>query len=112
MITDLLQLGLTAAVLWLLWTVLWLLYEIRTALGVRGRPALLPTRPKATSARADFQGAIPPERYVVMRWPLGVKHYGGCNGAAARREFEGQHPRAGEEVEFWELGDRRGHKVG
>jgi hypothetical protein len=102
----------TEAVLGLLVVVLWLLWDIRRTLGLRARPGLpgLPARP--TTHRPDFRGAVPPSRFVVIRWPRGLIHYNGCVGALARKEYEHQHPAPGEEVEFWELGDRRGHKEG
>jgi hypothetical protein len=49
---------------------------------------------------------------VVVRWPSGQKHYGGCIGADARQVYEHTHPKPGESVEFWELGARRGVKEG
>ena len=90
---------------------LWLLWEIRRALGVRGRPRLRPLQ-RPSREWPDFKGAIPPNRYVVVRWPQGRLEYQGCIGAKARETYEHTHPAAGEEVEFWELGDRRGQKVG
>lgn len=90
---------------------LWLLFDIRRALGLRARPSL-PGRPKPTTAREGYPGAVPPNRFVVVRWPEGRLVYQGCLGARAREAYEHAHPAAGEEVEFWELGTRRGHKVG
>ena len=90
---------------------LWLLWEIRRSLGVRGRPRLL-ARQTPTVARPDFPGAIPPNRYVVVRWPQGRLEYQGCVGSLARQVYEQATPNAGEEVEFWELGNQRGHKAG
>ena len=92
--------------------VLWWTWDIRRALGLRARVRGVHTSTKQAIARAEFRGAIPPERFVVVRWPQGLKHYGGCYGAAARQVYEHQNPLPGESVEFWELGDRRGEKVG
>ena len=91
--------------------ILWLIWDVRRALGLRARPSL-PGRPKATVHRPDYPGAVPPARYAVVRWPDGHHFYQGCIGAEARKVFEHLHPKPGEEVEFWELGDRRGHKPG
>jgi hypothetical protein len=96
-------LGLQAVILWLLW-------DIRRALRLRPRPRFARSNAKAETRRAQFPGAVPPERFVVVRWPQGLKHYGGCDGASARKVYEHQHPSPGEEVEFWELGDCRGRK--
>lgn len=90
---------------------LWLLWDIRRTLGLRGRPAL-PGRPVATTDRGRFPGALPPNRFVVVRWPDGHQFYQGTQGAQARQVYEHLHPRPGEDVEFWELGARRGHKAG
>jgi len=65
---------------------------------------------KAERKRRDFPGAVPPNRYVVVRWPQGRLEYQGCIGAHARRVWEHTHPAQGEEIEFWEMGDCRGHK--
>jgi hypothetical protein len=101
----------TEATLVLQALVLWLLWDIRRALRLRARP-FVRTNAKAEARRAAFAGAVPPERYVVVRWPQGLKHYGGCLGAEARKTYEHQHPKPGESVEFWELGDCRGVKEG
>lgn len=91
---------------------LWLVWDLRRALGLRARPSL-PGRPALpTTDRAAFPGAVPPNRYVVVHWPMGDLRYAGCVGAEARRVWEHTHPAPGEEVEFWELGNRRGHKAG
>lgn len=101
-------LGLQALVLVVLW-------DVRRALGVRVRlprwnaPAV--SDPQDNGASRRFPGAIPPSRYVVVRWPDGHHFYSGCVGALARTVYEHLHPAPGEEVEFWELGDRRGHKA-
>ena len=86
-------------------------WDTRRVLRLRAVPGLPRLVPKA-STRAGFAGAVPPARYVVVRWPDGHHFYHGCQGAEARKVYEHTHPAAGEEVEFWELGDRRGHKVG
>lgn len=90
---------------------LWLLWGIRRSLGVRSR-VRLPGRSVSPEVRDAFPGAVPPNRYVVVRWPMGRLEYQGCIGAHARQKYEDTHPAAGEEVEFWELGDRRGYKAG
>lgn len=88
---------------------LWWLWEIRKTLGLRARPIVrLPSTPKLR--RPDFRGAIPPNRFVVVRWPDGLLFYQGAYGAEARKMYEHTHPGPGEEVEFWELGECRGHK--
>lgn len=89
----------------------WWIWDVRRAMGLRARPTL-PHRSVETKARPDFKGAIPPNRYVVVQWPSGNHVYRGCIGAEARKIYEHTHPAVGEEVEFWELGNRRGHKVG
>jgi hypothetical protein len=95
---------------------LWWVWDIRRALGLRLRPTLRnapgETIPTDRGATRSFPGAIPPCRYVVVRWPDGHHFYGGCIGAMARRTYEHLHPKPGEEIEFWELGNRRGHKAG
>ena len=91
---------------------LWLLWDVRRALRLRLRPSVTRTSAKAAAIRDRFPGAVPPERFVVMRWPQGLKHYGGCEGARARTTYEHQHPAPGETVEFWELDNRRGVKEG
>lgn len=70
--------------------VLWLLLDIRRALGLRIRPSL-PGSPKATTYRTGFPGAVPPNRFVVVRWPDGVHVYQGCIGADARKVYEHTH---------------------
>lgn len=60
----------------------------------------------------EYPGAVPPNRFVVVRWPGEVYHYQGCQGAQARQIYEHNHPKPGESVEFWELGTQRGRKVG
>ena len=92
--------------------VLWLLWDVRRALRLRWRPRVARTSQSQARAQVEFRGAVPPERYVVMRWPGGIKHYGGCLGADARKTYEHQHPKPGESVEFWELDARRGVKEG
>lgn len=84
------------------------IWEIRKAVQ---RPSPSPVPGPVTDAPAGFTGAVPPERYVVMRWPSGQKHYGGCIGAQAREVFEHNHPGTGEAVELWELGTCRGRKA-
>ena len=91
--------------------VLVLVWDIRRALGLRNRPTFQPAA-RETSNRRDFRGAVPPNRYCVVRWPDGHHFYNGCVGSQARQLYEHTHPQPGEEVEFWELGDRRGHKAG
>ncbi len=68
--------------------------------------------PTGAPARPGFPGAVPPSRYVVVRWPDGHHFYSGCSGAEGRRMYEHTPPGKGETVEFWELGSRRGYKVG
>lgn len=100
-----------AVVLALQLALLWLLWDVRRVLRLRAVPSLPKPLP-APGVREGFAGAIPPARYTVVRWPDGHHFYDGCQGAQARKVYEHTHPGAGEEVEFWELGDRRGHKVG
>jgi hypothetical protein len=94
--------------------VVYLLWDIRRALGVRGHPVPMVFQPaqKPSPDRPGFAGAIPPNRYVVVRWPQGRLEYQGASGASARMAYEHTPPAVGEEVEFWELGNRRGHKAG
>lgn len=99
---DWVLLGLLVLVLWWLW-------DIRRVLGVRRLLYPLTSRPVSRS-REGFRGAVAPARYVVVRWPSGQYVYNGCQGAEARTIYEHAHPAPGEEVEFWELGDCRGHK--
>ncbi len=82
-----------------------ILVETATKAAGLGEPEGVPTRP-------GFVGAVPPSRYVVVRWPDGHHFYSGCSGAAARKMYEHTPPAKGETVEFWELGSRRGYKVG
>lgn len=96
----------------LLLVLVWEMWEVRRALGLRGRPGVPTLAPRPTTHRPDFQGAVPPNRYAVVRWPDGHHFYRGCVGALARQMYERTHPGPGEEVELWELGDRRGHKAG
>jgi hypothetical protein len=70
-----------------------------------------PTSAPAETVRA-WVGSQPPNRYTVVRWPSGQRHYEGCVAKLARETFEHNHPARGEEVELWELGNRRGHKQG
>ena len=102
----------TWVVVLLLVPVLWMLWDIRRALGLLGHPGhtFFPKPQPPASHRPEFRGAIPPNRYVVVRWPQGWLEYQGCVGAQARTTYEHTHPAPGEEIEFWELGDRRGHK--
>lgn len=102
----------TWLILLLLVGIAWELWEVRRALGLRARPALPRRHSLPTARRPDYRGAVPPARFAVVRWPDGHHFYLGCEGAAARRMYEHTHPAVGEEVEFWELGDRRGHKEG
>ena len=92
--------------------VCWWLYDIRRALGLRARPRLLAPTPAPAKDRTAFPGAVPPNRYVVVRWPQQRLEYAGCAGGRAREVFEAAHPAPGEDVEFWELGSRRGIKEG
>lgn len=85
---------------------LWWLWDIRRVLRVRHLTPVAPRR----GTRANFAGALPPNRYVVVRWPKGTLEYAGCQGATARQVYEHAHPRHGEEVELWEQGTCRGHK--
>lgn len=57
-----------------------------------------------------YAGAVPPNRFVVVRRPTGTLEYQGCLGAKAREVFEHTHPRVNEIVQLWELGTCRGHK--
>ena len=70
----------------------------------------VPTPPGETATVDGFRGAVPPNRFVVVRWPQGRLEYQGCIGGRAREVYEHTHPAKGEVVEFWELGTRRGHK--
>ena len=90
----------------------WVLWDIRRVLRLRALPPVLPPAPAAVADRPGYPGAVPPDRYVVVRWPDGHRFYRGCVGATARKTYEHLHPAPGEEVEFWELSSRRGHKVG
>jgi hypothetical protein len=92
----------------------YLLWDIRKALGVRGHPVPLFLQPaqKHPQHRPSFRGAVPPNRYVVVRWPEGRLVYQGCVGAKAREVYEYTPPGPGEHVEFWELDERRGVKEG
>lgn len=92
--------------------ILWVLWDIRRVLRLRALPPLMAKSIPAATTREGFPGAVPPARYTVVRWPDGHHFYDGCQGAEARRIYEHTHPKPGEEVEFWELGERRGHKVG
>jgi hypothetical protein len=94
--------GLLALALYWLW-------EIRRALGFRTRPRFV-RRLTPSYSRADFRGAIPPNRFVVIRWPDGLHLYGGCLGAKAREAYDAHHPAIGEEIELWELDACRGSK--
>lgn len=100
------------AVLLLQCVLIWFLVDIRRALRLRALPSPRPKAVTAGGAREGFPGAVPPSRFVVVRWPDGHHFYSGCDGAKGRKMFEHTNPAPGEEVEFWELGDRRGHKVG
>lgn len=91
---------------------IWLVWDIRRALRLRTLPPLPSFSRTPVTSQSAFTGALPPERYVVIRWPQGQKHYGGADGAAARKVYEYAHPLPGETVEFWENSDRRGEKVG
>lgn len=91
---------------------LWMVWDIRRVLRVRALPPLLPRSAPKAATREGFPGAVPPARFVVVRWPDGHHFYSGCEGAVARKAYEHLHPGVGEEVEFWELAERRGHKVG
>lgn len=93
--------------------ILWWLWEIRRALHLR----LLPTPihvegPSEATVRPPeaFQGAVAPNRYVVIRWPTGLTHYGGAHPTHAKQVYEHQHPIPGEAVELWEQGTCRAHK--
>lgn len=92
--------------------ILWLLWDIRRVLRLRAIPPIMAKTVPAARSREGFPGAVPPARFAVVRWPDGHHFYRGCVGAEARRIYEHTHPAPGEEVEFWELGDRRGHKAG
>lgn len=95
----------------LLVPIAWWLWEIRRALGLRARPRSRFAK-KATPSlrRADFKGAVPPNRFVVIRWPDALFLYQGTGGAAAREAYARNHPSIGEEIEFWENTECRGHK--
>jgi hypothetical protein len=89
---------------------LWWLWDIRRALRLGALPARRSSTALERTRRPDFPGAVPPNRYVVVRWPMERLEYAGCIGAKAREVYEHSHPGSGEEVEFWELGVCRGHK--
>ena len=83
----------------------------RILVGIASKEAGL-AEPEGVPTRPGFPGAVPPARYCVVRWPDGHHFYNGCGGAEARRMYEHTPPAKGEVVEFWELGSRRGYKVG
>ena len=90
---------------------LWWLFDIRRALRLRAVPRI--GRTQKPTSQSLFGGAVPPNRFVVVKWPTGQLAYQGCIGARAREVYEHTHPGApGESVEFWELGSRRGIKEG
>ena len=96
--------GLALALCWL--------WDIRRVLGLRARPSLPVSDPKPALVRADFQGAMRPNRFIVVRWPDGSLYYQGSLGAAARDVYTNNHPRPGESLELWEHGHRRAIKEG
>lgn len=99
----------TEAILALSVVQLVLLWQIRRAVGLRVKPRI-PLVQKTSYRRADFRGALPPNRFAVVRWPDGLHLYQGCVGAKAREVYDQHHPAQGEEIELWELGDCRGSK--
>jgi hypothetical protein len=89
---------------------LYWLWEIRRVLGVRSRTRLVRRLTPQSLRRDGFKGAIPPARFVVVRWPDGLYFYNGCYGAQAREAYDRNNPQAGEEIELWELGNCRSVK--
>lgn len=104
------ELVLIAGLYWWVWD---FRREVRTRVLVEAatRAAGL-GEPDTAPVRSGFAGAVPPARYVVVRWPGELKFYNGCDGSAAKKMYENTAPGKGETVEFWELGSRRGYKVG
>jgi hypothetical protein len=91
---------------------LWAAWEFRRLRrvleGVRRVP--VPLTGSAPLAPTGFRGAVPPNRFVVVKWPGEIYLYQGCLGAMARNAYVNNHPIAGERIELWENGDCRGSK--
>lgn len=99
-----------AATLWLLWR--FRRYVERRVLVWEAARSAGISESDAATPRPGYPGAVPPNRFVVVRWPGELYFYQGADGSAAKKMYEHTHPGKGQEVEFWELGSRRGHKVG
>jgi len=97
----------------------WLIYDVgrfRRLIVGKQVPRLTTPRhshPKeVATSPVHYPGAVPPNSWVVVRWPGEIYHYKGCAGAEARQKYEYNHPAPGEAVEIWNLGTQRGRKIG